>query len=245
MDNINQEKDIKSKTSQRILLLVILLLPSLAYLFLSTGEEHFITLPYYGPREPVEILKNGEMVTDTVYHRIPDFSLIRHDGRPFTRDHLKGKIFVADYFFATCQSICPKMTSNMLRIQQRFKDTPGLLFISHTVDPEHDSSEVLLQYAQMVHADTSNWFFLTGEKKALYDLARNGYLITAVEGNGGPEDFIHSEKLVLVDKEGCIRGFYDGTTVSSCDSLVDDIRVLMADYARRTQAQKEKIEQRK
>lgn len=245
MDTTTPKEPTKSKLRQRILLLFLLLFPSVAYLFLSTGEEHFISLPYYGPREAVEIVKDGKTITDTIYHTVPPFAFTNLDGRTITQENLKGKIYVTDYFFATCQSICPKMTSNLLRVQKRFKDNPGLFFISHTVDPEHDSAEVLLNYAQTVHADTSNWYFVTGDKKALYDQARNGYFITAMEGDGGAEDFIHSEKLVLVDREGHIRGFYDGTTVSSCDSLIDDIRVLMADYARRTQAQKETIEQRK
>lgn len=245
MDTTTPEAGTKSRIRQRIFLVFLLIFPSVAYLFLSTGREHFISLPYYGPREAVEVERDGEKVIDTVYHTVPGFSFINHDGRTITEKWLEGKIYVTDYFFATCQSICPKMTSNMVRVQQRFKDVPGLIFLSHTVDPEHDTAEVLLNYAMQVHADTSNWYFVTGDKKALYDQARYGYFITAMEGDGGPEDFIHSEKLVLVDRERHIRGFYDGTTVASVDSLIDDIRVLMADYARRTQAEKEKIEQRK
>lgn len=245
MNHTTPEEGTKRRIRQRVFLVFLLLFPSLAYLFFSTGRENFLSLPYYGPRETVEVERDGKKVTDTLYHTVPPFAFTNQDGRMITEKTLEGKIYVTDYFFATCQSICPKMTSNMLRVQERFKDTPGLVFLSHTVDPEHDTAEVLQNYAMQVHADTSNWYFVTGDKKSLYDQARYGYFITAMEGDGGAEDFIHSEKLVLVDRERHIRGFYDGTTVASVDSLIDDIRVLMADYARRTQAEKEKIEQRK
>ena len=240
--NTTTEEDInKGKFGQRALLLFILLFPVSVYLFFSTGKENFISLPYYGPREPVTTEVEGEKVVDTIYHSIPPFSFINQNGRIITNKDLNGKIYVADYFFATCEGICPKMTSNMSRVQQKFKGNNFLAFISHTVDPERDSVEALREYAIKVHADTTNWHFVTGEKKALYDLARQGYFITAIDGDGGAEDFIHSEKLVLVDKQGHIRGFYDGSTVSSVDSLIDDIRVLQADYARREHDAKTKL----
>ncbi len=204
-----------------------------------------MSLPYYGERDVVKTMVDGKEVIDTVYHSIPDFSFTNLDGRTISQKDLEGKIYVADYFFATCPGICPVMTSNMLRVQQKFKDRPDLFFISHTVDPDRDSAEALLEYALKVHADTSNWFFVTGDKKALYEQARRGYLIPAQEGDGGPEDFIHSEKLVLVDKNRHIRGFYDGTSVSSVDSLIEDIKVLMARYARTEGEKKNKITQGK
>ncbi len=232
------------KAFQRLLLLFLLIFPSLIYLFFSTGKTQFFSLPFYGPREPHTHTVEGETVTDTIYHTVPSFSFINQDGKTITEKDVEGKVYVSDFFFASCEGICPKMTSNLLRVQEKFKDHKFLIILSHTVDPERDSAEALLAYAEKVHAKTKNWHFLTGDKKALYDIARNGYFVTAMKGDGGPEDFIHSEKLVLIDKEKHIRGFYDGTTVSSVDSLIDDIKILQADYARKD-LKKNKIKQGK
>ncbi len=208
-----------------LILLFLLSFPSVLYVILSTGEINFIRLPYFGEKE---LAPNGK---DTIYHSIPDFKLINQDGKTITGKDLDGKIYVADYFFTTCKSICPKMTTELLRVQEKFAYTNGLVHIlSHTVDPEHDFVPVLKTYSEMVHADTKKWDFVTGDKKQLYDLARNGYLVNAMEGDGGKDDFIHSELLVLVDKEKHIRGIYDGTNIKSVNDLLDDIKVLIAEY---------------
>lgn len=211
---------------QKLLILLFLLtFPSVLYVVLSTGEINFIRLPYIGERE---LAPNGK---DTIYHRVPPFSFINQDGKEVTDKDYEGKIYVADYFFTTCGSICPIMTTELLRIQDKFAYTKGLVqLLSHTVDPEHDSVPVLKAYANMVHADTKTWNFVTGDKKELYDMARKGYLVNAMEGDGGPEDFIHSELLILVDKEKHIRGAYDGTNIKEVNNLLDDIKVLIAEY---------------
>lgn len=208
-----------------LILLFLLTFPSALYVILSTGKINFIRLPYIGERE---LAANGK---DTIYHSIPPFSFINQDGKIITDKHYEGKIYVADYFFTTCKSICPKMTTELLRVQEKFAYTKGgVEILSHTVDPEHDSVPVLRAYANTVHADTKMWNFVTGNKKQLYDLARNGYLVNAMEGDGGPDDFIHSELFVLVDKEKHIRGIYDGTNIKSVNDLLDDIKVLIAEY---------------
>lgn len=187
-------------------------------------------------------MTGGKPHTDTLYHTIQPFVLINQYGDTITEKEYEGKIYVADFFFTTCQSICPKMTSQLYRVQEKFLKNDSVLLLSHTVDPEHDSVPVLARYAVQTHARPSKWNFVTGDKKHLYDLARQGYLITAMEGNGGPEDFIHSETFVLVDKERRIRGFYDGTSTVEVNKLIDDIKVLIAEYY--MESQKEKSHER-
>ena len=211
----------------------MLTLPAAVYVFFAVGEVNFIRLPYFGPRELAE---NGK---DTIYHSIPPFSFINQNGDTITDKHYEGKIYVADYFFTTCRSICPQMTTQLLRVQEKFAYTKGMVeILSHTVNPENDSVEVLDDYANMVHADTSIWNFVTGDKKELYDIARKGYLLNALEGDGGPDDFIHSEMFILVDKEKHIRGIYDGTNTKEVNELLDDIKVLIAEYYIKDQGDK-------
>lgn len=199
--------------------------PSVFYVILTTGKHNFIHLPFYGKKE---LAANGK---DTIYHSIPPFKFVNQNGDTITDKSYDGKIYVADYFFTTCKSICPKMTTELLRIQEKFAYTNGMVqILSHTVNPENDSVPILNLYANMVHADPKMWKFVTGDKKQLYDLARNGYLLNALEGDGGPGDFIHSELFILVDKEKHIRGIYDGTKIKEVNNLIDAIKVLMAEY---------------
>ncbi len=208
-----------------LILLFLLSFPAAFYVVLSTGKTNFIHLPFIGERE---LAANGK---DTIYHSLPSFKFANQDGDTITNKDYDGKIYVADYFFTTCKSICPKMATELQRVQSVFGYTKGLVqILSHTVDPEHDSVAVLKAYSDMIHADTKMWNFVTGDKKQLYDIARKGYLVNAMEGNGGPEDFIHSELFVLVDKEKHIRGIYDGTDIKAVNNLLDDIKVLIAEY---------------
>lgn len=220
-----------------LILLFLLSFPSVLYVVLTTGKANFIHLPYFGEKD---LAPNGK---DTIYHTIAPFSFVNQDGQTITDKTYDGKIVVVDYFFATCQSICPKMATELQRVQNKFEYTKGLVqILSHTVDPEHDSVPVLKDYAEMVHANTAMWNFVTGDKKQLYDMARHSYLINAMEGNGGPEDFIHSEFFVLIDKEKHIRGMYDGTNLKEVSNLMDDIKVLMAEYAIIDNANKKGVE---
>ena len=208
-----------------LILLFLLSFPAVFYVIMSTGKTNFIHLPYIGERE---LAANGK---DTIYHAIPPFKFVNQDGDSITDKNYEGKIYVADYFFTTCKTICPKMASELQRVQSGFAYTNGLVqILSHTVNPEDDSVPVLKAYADMVHADAKMWNFVTGDKKQLYDIARSGYLVNALEGDGGPDDFIHSELFVLVDKEKHIRGIYDGTNIKEVNNLLDDIKVLIAEY---------------
>jgi protein SCO1/2 len=228
---------VKKKTSVFFILLFILTFPSVFYVIFTTGNHNFIHLPYIGEKE---LAANGK---DTIYHSIPPFKFVNQDGETITEKNYEGKIYVADYFFTTCKSICPKMATELQRVQDKFAYTNGLVqILSHTVNPENDSVPVLKAYSEMVHADTKMWNFVTGDKKELYDIARNGYLVNAMEGNGGPDDFIHSELFVLVDKEKHIRGIYDGTNIKEVNELLDDIKVLIAEYTIKEKAKTKNME---
>jgi protein SCO1/2 len=181
------------------------------------------TLPYFGD-------KTTGIKGDTLFHSVMDFSLINQEGKTITQKDLQGKIYVADYFFANCKSICPKMSTQLERVQEHFKNEPSFMILSHSVDPLRDSAAALMKYAQMHGADPKKWFFLTGDKKQLYDLARHSYLVTATEGNGGADDFVHTEQFALIDKEKHIRGFYDGTDPEAVNRMMVDIEQLLLSY---------------
>jgi len=184
----------------------------------------FVQLPYFGPSE---LASNGK---DTIYHTVPSFSFINQDGKVVTDKDYDDKIYVAEFFFVNCETICPKMSAQLFNIQGKLKYIKNFAILSHTVNPEEDSVSVLKHYANTVHANPNIWNFVTGDKKEIYDIARNGYFIVAGEGDGGPDDFIHSENVVLVDKEKHIRGIYDATNVAEMNRLVDEVKVLVAQY---------------
>lgn len=165
-------------------------------------------------------------------HRIKSFTLIDQDGKKVTEKIVEGKVYVTDFFFTTCGSICPKMTSQLERVQREFKDEKNFLILSHTVLPETDTAEVLKLYAEQHGADPKKWIFLTGDKKEIYRLARKSYFLVkeAVEGevgDGGESDFIHTQNFVLVDAKGRIRGYYDGTSKEEVDKMMEDIRLVL------------------
>lgn len=164
--------------------------------------------------------------TDTIYHAIQPFSFINQFHDTVTEKVIENKIYVADFFFATCQSICPKMSSQLVHVQNAFKNDKDVIILSHTVNPSHDTAEVLNGYAQSYGAIKNKWHFLTGNKKTIYDLARYSYLVNALEEDGSAEGFLHSELFILVDKQKRIRGFYDGTDSVAVVKLISDITLL-------------------
>ena len=196
-----------------------------------TSKKPPVTLDTLGMNFYDTILPDGKKLTMKLPHRVMDFSFIDQDGSIFTQAQIEGKIYVADFFFTTCPSICPIMGKNLKRLSDKFVDDPEVHFLSHTVDPERDSPEVLKAYAQAVGANEQKWTFLTGEKKDLYYVAREGYKVTAMEGDGGEEDFIHTQNFVLIDKARQIRGYYDGTDSLEMRKLEKDILLLKKQYA--------------
>ena len=203
----------------------------LLILFIGIGVAYKMTkdarqLPIYNPADLNKKLVDQSKQGVTKNHKIESFRLINQAGEEVTEKDVENTIYVADFFFATCQSICPKMSFQMQRLSKEFADDPEIKFISHTVMPEADSVPVLNAYAQQYGADPDKWLLVTGDKKQIYDLARKSYFAVTTEGDGGKSDFIHTENFVLVDKNKRIRGFYDGTSSEDIDRLIEDIRVL-------------------
>lgn len=187
-------------------------------------------LPIYQPAQV-----NYELVDSTIqhqkkYHHIADFSLINQNGDTITQEFYKDKIYVADFFFTTCQTICPIMTDHMYDIQKQTISDPEVLLLSHSVTPDIDSVAQLKRYAKKKLVNSSKWNLVTGNKKQIYELARKSYLAVKNAGNGGPFDMIHTENFILIDKRRQIRGFYDGTDSEEIERLLEDIKALKASY---------------
>jgi protein SCO1/2 len=163
---------------------------------------------------------------DTVYHTIGSFRLVNQDSAVITRETLRDKIYVADFFFTSCRTICPIMKTQMLRVYESVKDDPEVLLVSHTIDPEHDTVGLLHDYASRLGVKSNKWHFLTGNKDSIYYLAQTSYFATAMEDQSEPDGFIHSGAFLLIDKKGRIRGKYDGTKEEEVDQLLLDIQVL-------------------
>lgn len=183
-------------------------------------------LPIYNPADV-----NPELVDSTVqyiqkYHTIADFSFINQNGKTITQKDYEGKIYVADFFFTTCGSICPIMTTNMVDVQKAFLDNPKVKLLSHTVFPETDSVPVLKQYAIKKGVDDRKWNLVTGDKKAIYTMARKSYLAVKLGKPSELYDMVHTENFVLIDTKRRVRGFYDGTKKEEIQRLIEDIRWL-------------------
>ena len=186
-------------------------------------------LPIYQPAEVNEKLVDSSIIHVAKYHKISDFKLTNQNGKEITQANYKDKIYVADFFFTTCQDICPVMTKNMYQLQEELKNDNQILLLSHTVIPEVDTVEQLKEYAIENNVDDSKWNLVTGDKKQIYELARKSYL--AVEdSNYSQYDMIHTENFMLIDKERQIRGFYDGTNSEEINRLLKDIEILKQSY---------------
>jgi len=194
---------------------------SLFYSILKPVER----LPIYQPASVNSELVDTTIVHKINYHKISDFSLTNQNGETVTQSKFDNKIYVADFFFTTCQSICPIMTKNMKDIQDKLIKDSEVLLLSHTVFPEIDSVEVLKKYAVENEVIDSKWDLVTGDKKEIYDLARKSYM-AAKDNSFGEYEMIHTENFVLIDKKKQIRGFYDGTNKEEIDRLYEDIKIL-------------------
>jgi protein SCO1/2 len=212
---------------KKVLLLgVLILVPVLAYLFLKVFGTNHYALPRYLP----EVTDTGDALVrngDTVFHQVPDFRLTSQTGATVTQQDLAGKVYVANFFFASCTDVCKKMSANLLEVQEAFKNEPRVRIVSYTVDPDRDTVSVLNAYAATYGANAEQWYFLTGPRPQIYELAREGYKVPAMQAPSLIPDFIHSEKLMLVDEEKHVRGIYDGTSPEEVDRLVTEIKVLL------------------
>ena len=183
-------------------------------------------LPVYNPADVNPKLVDESLVHVRRNHKVGDFKLINQNGDTITQDNYANKIYVADFFFTRCQTICPIMTNNMAKLQETFLNDDDVMFLSHSVTPVMDSIVVLKAYANAKGVIDAKWNITTGDKKHIYELARKSYFAVLDEGDGGLQDFIHTENFVLVDKKRQIRGFYDGTNIEEIEQLKKDIQLL-------------------
>jgi len=178
---------------------------------------------------------NAELVDSTIqhqkkYHKIADFNLINQNGKTITQNDYQDKIYVADFFFTTCQTICPIMTDHMYQIQKETSEDNDVMLLSHSVTPQIDNVAQLKKYALKKGVRDDKWNLVTGDKKQIYELARKSYLAVKTAGNGDQYDMIHTENFMLIDKKRQIRGFYDGTDPEAISRLLDDIETLKKEY---------------
>ena len=205
-----------------VLLVMSIVIISIFYQILKPRE----VLPIFQPAQVNEELVDSTIQHVKKYHTIADFSLINQNGKTVTQDTYNNKIYIADFFFTTCQTICPIMTDHMVILQNQLKLDPEVMLLSHTVTPEIDSVAQLKKYALNKGVLDSKWNLVTGDKKEIYQLARKSYLAVKSYGDGGEYDMIHTENFILVDQKKRIRGYYDGTLEEDIESLLNDIDIL-------------------
>jgi len=205
----------------------------LALLFLTinfTACTNEKKLPIYGQREAKIVKeKDGTQRVDTVYQTIPAFKFLNQDSTYITQDMFKGKIYVADFFFTSCTTICPTMHRNLKTVYEQYKGNPDILFLSHTIDFKYDKPSVLKKYAQKLGVDVPQWQFVYGSKDEIYNLAEKSYLTVVKEDSTATDGYIHQGWLVLIDKEKRMRGAYDGTKTEEVEKLKKDIVTLLAE----------------
>ena len=205
-----------------VLLVLSIIIISIFYQILKPRE----VLPIFQPAQVNEELVDSTIQHVRKYHTIADFSLINQNGKTITQETYKNKIYVADFFFTTCQTICPIMTDHMVILQNQLKLDPEVMLLSHSVTPKIDSVAQLKKYAIEKGVLDAKWNLVTGDKKEIYQLARKSYLAVKSMGDGGEYDMIHTENFILVDQKKRIRGYYDGTNIEDIELLLRDIELL-------------------
>ncbi|RKD13819.1 electron transporter [Pelobium manganitolerans] len=206
-----------------------LLVASASFLLFACNQHHE-KLPILGERQTMERMVNGKLEVDTFYQTIPAFSFMNQDSAIINNDSLKNSIYIADFFFTSCPSICPIMSKNMLSVYQKYKGNNEVRFLSHSIDPKHDSIPVLKKYANKLGVTGTQWSFLLGSRDSIYNIARNGYMNYAQENEKIPGGVEHSGYFILVDKDKRIRGAYDGTNKEQVENLKTDIDILLNEY---------------
>lgn len=228
----------------RIRLLVVSIIVITGMLIAGFINKYYFSDDYRNPNNKLKVINPSDVNTALVDssiahvsegHTVSDFSFTNQLGNTITQDDTRGKIYVTDFFFTTCGSICPKMTTQLQRVQREFKGDANFKILSHTVNPRIDTVEVMKAYADRFEADPTQWWFLTGSKADLYLMARKSYLVVPDEQDpnfehGGESDFIHTENFVLIDPDRRIRGMYDGTNPDEVSELIKDIYDLKREY---------------
>ncbi|PDH49203.1 MAG: SCO family protein [Rhodothermaeota bacterium MED-G16] len=194
--------------------------------FISCNQE-IKKLPVYGRNEITKKVLNGEIVIDTINHSIKNFSFYNQDSTKITRDTFDNAIYVADFFFTTCPTICPIMQNNLLLVYNEFSENKNVKYLSHTINPEYDNTKTLKKYAERLGVSSDRWHFVTGEIEDIYKIAKDSYMISALEDENEPGGFLHSGTFLLIDTNKNIRGIYDGTREVEMSRLMSDIKILL------------------
>ncbi len=210
----------------KVFFIVFSVLSIIILYFIYNTLNVYKPLPIYQPTMVSAELVDSTLQYKKKYHKIADFKLINQNGKMVTQDNYKNKIYVADFFFTTCQSICPIMTEHMVKIQKEILNDDTIMLLSHTVTPDIDTVAQLKRYALKKGVNDAKWNLVTGNKKEIYELARKSYLAVKDNVYGGEFDMIHTENFMLIDKKKQIRGFYDGTDPEAIDNLLNDIAIL-------------------
>jgi protein SCO1 len=215
---------------------IAVLIPLVSYLMVKSASEGAIDMPHRYYYDSVLVkMKDGKKIDDTIWHTVNAISLTNQLGQIVSLDSLNGKVIVADFFFTHCPNICPTLTHNMKQLQDALKtkdetkktDTSFVQFLSFTVDPKRDSPSVLKKYADRFGVNPDVWWLLTGQKKDIYDFALNELKMGIADGEGADSNFIHTQKMVLLDKQHIVRGYYDGLDSVSLAKLANDIVFIM------------------
>ncbi len=193
----------------------------------SACKDNKRTLPFYGARTPVEHIVDGKLVIDTVYQTIPPFSFINQDSAIVNENMFKNKVYVADFFFTSCPSICPIMHRNMMKVYLKYRGNKDVKLLSHSIDYKYDLPYVLKRYATKLGVNGSQWQFVRGPRDSIYSLAQKNYLVAVNEDKKAPGGYAHQGYLVLVDTKGRVRGAYDGTKSEEVAKLMEDMDVLL------------------
>ena len=184
-------------------------------------------LPILGNREPVERIVDGKTVVDTVYHTIPPFSYLNQDSILITDKDFDNKIYIADFFFTSCNTICPLMHRNMLEVYKKYKENPNVKFLSHSIDIKYDLPSRLKSYASKLGVESDKWVFVHGSRDSIFNIATKNYLVAAYEDNADPQGLVHQGWLVLVDTKKQLRGAYDGTSEEQVKQMMLDMEKLL------------------
>jgi protein SCO1 len=207
----------KSSKTIWIFIALIFIVPVMAYALVNWYQYKYEKLPVYN---------SSSNENENLLMQLASFSFVNQDGRKLNSNDWNNKILVVDFFFTHCPSICPKMTASLKEVNDYFNKEKFLQIASFTVDPQRDSSVQLKKYSAQFSLNTNQWNLITGSKKDIYKLARNGFKLVATDGDGGPDDFIHSDKIVLTDTQKNIRGYYEGTNPDEIKKLITDIKKL-------------------
>ena len=200
----------------------------MAALFFTAGcQSKSKPLPIYGNREAVSKVVDGKTVIDTVYQTIPAFQFVNQDSVMIDNHLFDGKIYVADFFFTSCPSICPVMHRNMLKVYHKFRGNKEVMLLSHSIDFKYDVPHVLKKYATKLGVTDQQWQFVHGSKEVTYALAQKNYLVSVSVDPKAPGGYVHQGYLVLIDKQKRVRGAYDGTLADQVDQLMKDMDLLL------------------